>query len=350
MKRNALINKILILAAAIFSVLFFGCGKDEVGKKAENIELNEVVPVSVLKVDFKAVGSKKTYGGTLEGIKQSRLIAIISERIVSINSKVGDYVKEGEIVFQLDKTGPASQFLQAQANLNNVERELNRMKALFKEGAVAQQQVDQVQTAYDVAIANYNAAKSAVDLISPISGKITAVNVNPGDWVMPGTELGVVADISQMIIKFNVSEMEVQGFELGMPVYIYSEFNTDQKQKGRIIEINRSASIEARSFQVKAVFSNTKDSFYKPGMFVKADVLLKWKDKVLAVPTQSIMHQGDGDYVYVIQNNISLPKKIKTGLGDENVTEIVSGINKGEIVVTAGMNNLNDGSRVIIVE
>ena len=112
MKRNNLINKKMILASAIFSILFYGCGKDEEGKKAENIKLNEVVPVSVIKADLKAVGSKKTYGGTLEGIRQSRLIAIISERIVSINSKVGDYVKEGDIVFQLDKTGPASQFLQ----------------------------------------------------------------------------------------------------------------------------------------------------------------------------------------------------------------------------------------------
>jgi len=350
MERKTLLIGFLIITLSCITILFLSCAKDESKQKAKNINLNETVPVSVTTVDIKSFGSKKTFAGSLEGIKQSKLVSKISERIISINTKVGDFVKAGDVVIQLDRTGPASQYLQAEANLNNAERELNRMKALFQEGAIARQNVDQVQTAYDIAKANFDAAKSAVELASPISGRITAININPGDWVTPGSELAVVADINQMIIKFNISEMEVQDFKIGTQVFVYSEFNKELTQRGKITEISRSASLDARSFQVKAQFQNTKDNFFKPGMFVKVDVTLQWKDKVLAIPTASIIHQSNEDLVFTIKNNLSFSRKIKTGLSNEDLTEIVSGLNKGDMIVTAGMNNLSDSTKVTIVK
>ena len=157
-----------------------------------------------------------------------------------------------------------------------------------------------------------------------------------------------------MIIKFNVSETEVQDFIIGTDVFIYSEFDKNLMQKGKITEINRSASFEARSFQVKAKFPNTKDNFYKPGMFVKADVVLQSKKNVLTIPTTSITQQSDDNFVYIIKNNLSFSKKIKTGLSDESVdgglTEIIEGLSRGDTIVIAGMNNLSDSTKVSVVK
>ena len=355
MKTKIHLTGLIILTTSCL-LFFISCGKDD-GKENPDktgTDLNVIVPVSVTTAELKDISIKKTFAGSLEGIKQSKIVARIPERITAINVNVGAFVKAGDVVIQLDKTGQSSQFLQAQANLNNVEKELNRMKALFKEGAISQQNLDQVQTTYEIAKANFEAAKNTVDLVSPITGRITAVNVNAGDWVVPGIDLAVVADIEQMIIKFNVSETEIQDFKIGTDVFVYSEFDKDLMQKGKIIEINRSASIEARSFQIKAKFPNTKDNFYKPGMFIKADVVLQSKKNVLTIPTASITQQSDGDFVYIIKNNLSFSRKIKTGLSDEFVdgglTEIINGLSKGDTVVIAGMNNLSDSTKVSVIK
>jgi membrane fusion protein (multidrug efflux system) len=346
-----------LITLTLSCLLFItGCGKNEGNGNPDSAtkDLNIIVPVSVATAGLKDISVKKTFAGSLEGIRQSKIVARIPERITAINVKVGDFVKAGDVVIQLDKTGQSSQFLQAQANLNNVEKELDRMKALFKEGAISQQNLDQVQTAYDIAKANFEAAKNTVELTSPISGRVTAINVNAGDWVVPGIDLAIVASIEEMIIKFNVSETEVQDFKIGTDVFVYSEFDKDLMRKGKVVEINRSASIEARSFQIKAKFPNTKDSFYKPGMFVKADVILQSKKNILVIPTLSITQKSDGNYVFIIKNNLSFSRKIKTGLSDESVeggfTEIIDGLSKGDTVVIAGMNNLSDSTKVTIIE
>ncbi len=76
----------------------------------------------------------------------------------------------------------------------------------------------------------------------------------PGDWVTPGTVLAVIADINSMLVTFNVSESEIGNLKTGTLVKVYSEFNKDLIRQGKIIELNRSASLDARSFRIKARF------------------------------------------------------------------------------------------------
>jgi RND family efflux transporter MFP subunit len=337
-----------ILFVFLLVIFLAGCGKS--AKSNDTVKLNEIVPVSVTKVEKGAVDIQKTYGGTLEGIQQADIVAKISERITAINVKVGDNVKQSDVIIELEKNGPASQYLQAKANYENAEKDYDRMKALLKEGAVSQQAVDQSETAYKVAKANYDAAQSAVELVAPISGTVTAINYNVGDWVNPGTDLATVADISQMIIKFSVSESDVQDLRIGKLVYVYSEFQSDLKAKGTITEINRSATIDSRSFLIKARFENTRDLFFKPGMFVKVNVVLESENNAVAVPTPSIIFNSSSKMVYVIKDGMSFPTQIQTGLSNDSITVVKSGLNVGDELVTSGMNNLSDSTKVSIVK
>jgi membrane fusion protein (multidrug efflux system) len=342
-------NTLRAIFFVLLSVLLLdGCGNSS--NNNDTVKLNEIVPVSVTKVEKGAVDIQKTYGGTLEGVQQADIVAKISERITAINVKVGDNVKQGDAIIELEKNGPASQYLQAKANYENAEKNYERMQALLKEGAVSQQTVDQVETAYKVAKANYEASQSAVELIAPISGTITAINYNVGDWVNPGTDLATVADISQMIIKFSVSESDVQDLQIGKPVYVYSEFQKNIKEKGFITEINRSATIDSRSFLIKARFENTKDSFFKPGMFVKVNVVLESENNAVAVPTPSIIFNDNGKTVYIIKNGMSFPTQIQTGLSNDSITVVKSGLQVGDELVTSGMDNLSDSTKVSIVK
>ncbi len=335
-----------IAIAAILLLITQGCG----GKPEQKNAVEEAVPVEVTQVEKRTVSENKTYSGTLEGLEQASIVSRIAERIIDIKAQVNSYVKKGQVLIQLDRSGATSNFLQAQANYENAEKNYERMKALYDDGAISQQQLDQAQTAYEVAKANFDASKGTVNLESPINGMVTDLNVNTGDWVTPGMQLATVADIQQMILKFFVTEGEVAKINLNDSVKIYSEFNKERAVTGKISEISRSASAEARSFQVKAKFKNTKDSWYKPGMFVNVDITLASQQNVLVVPTQAVIFENNKNAVYKIVNKKAIPVDVKIGLTNENITEIANGLKEGDTVVTAGMNNLSDSTTVSIIK
>jgi RND family efflux transporter MFP subunit len=339
------LSKYLITISIILFVVAAGCGK----KNTDKIKV-QPEPVQVAKVEKSSIVETKTYSGTLEGIEQASIVSKIAERVTDIKVKVNNFVKNGDILIQLDRSGATSNFLQAQANFENSQKNYERMKALLSDGAISQQQLDQAKTAYDVAKANFDAAKSTVDLESPINGMVTDLNVNIGDWVTPGMQLATVANINQMILKFFVTEAEVANINLGNTVTIYSEFNKKKSVKGKITEISRSASSDARSFQVKAKFNNTKDSWYKPGMFVNVDVTLASQRNVLVVPTDAVIYTNNKNIVFKIVSKRAFQADVTIGLSNENVTEITKGLKEGETIVTAGMNNLADSTEVSIIQ
>ncbi len=340
------------LITSVFLLTLFiivsGCGQKE---EPQQNKIVQAEPVSVTQVERENISQKKTYSGTLEGIDQAVIVSKIAERVISVNAEVNDHVRKGEVIVKLDRSGATSNYLQAKASFENAKKDYERMKALYSEGAIAQQKLDQVETAYEVAKANYDAATSNIDLESPISGTLTDLNVNVGDWVTPGKQLATIANVNQLIIKFFVSENEVRKINIGDTVNVYSEFDKESAVKGRVTEISRSASSEARSFQIKAKFNNTKNSYYKPGMFVRVDVTLDSQKGVLVVPTKAIVFTNNQNIVYTVNNNnIAVPVDVKVGLSTENITEVVNGLHEGQKIVTEGMNNLRDSSKVSIVK
>ena len=322
-----------------------------VGKSnQQNTEKEAAVPVEVAQVEKKTISESKTYSGTLEGIEQASIVSKIAERIIDIKVHVNSPAQKGEVLIQLDRSGATSNFLQAQANYENADKNYERMKTLYESGAISKQLLDQAETAFDVAKANYDASKSTVDLESPINGIVTDLGVSVGDWVTPGMQLAIIANVHQMLVKFFVTEGEVAKINLSDSVRIYSEFNKERAVAGRIIEISRTASSDARSFQVKAKFDNTRDNWYKPGMFVNVDITLASQKNVTVIPTSAVIYENDKNVVYKVVDNKAFAVDVQTGLTNENVTEVTSGLKEGEIIVIAGMNNLSDSTEVTIIK
>jgi RND family efflux transporter MFP subunit len=338
------------VALPIFLALFYGCGTGEhdpgVGKSAAR---RDSIPIQVAVAQLKDLQATKTYSGTLEGEEQANIVAKISERITEIRFHVGDFVKSGETALSLDKSGPSSQYYQADANFANADKNLNRMKALLQEGAISQQSLDAAQTAYDIAKANFEAAKSSVELTSPIAGVVTAVNVNVGDLATPGAVLITVANVNRMKVIFNVGEGDSPRLFLGQHVRVYTEFKPDRAVDGRIVQLAKSADIRSRSFEVKALFANTPDRWFNPGMFCKAEVRFMAHKGSLVVPDAAIMSQGGEKTVFQIRGGMAFLRAVRSGESDGTMTEILEGLSSGDSVATVGLNDLKDSSRVVIV-
>lgn len=338
-----------VVLPAILAVIMIGCGGQGKSPEAATQKDAYIVPVEVATVEMKQLSVTKTYSGPLEGEEQASIIARLSERVTAVKAHVGESVEAGGLIIALDKSGPSSQFFQAEASFRNAEKTLERMKSLYAEGAISQQSLDGTQTAYDVAKANFTAARSSVELTTPIAGVVTAVNVSEGDLTAPGGSLATVAKVGRMKIIFNINETDVPNLAVGQKVTVYSETRPETKMDGRIILLSKSADSRSRSFEIKALFPNTSDRWFKPGMFCKAILEITSREKLPAIPSAALLSDGLTNRVFVIRNGHSFQREVRVGVSDGVRTAILQGLQTGDTVATVGVNNLKDSLAVTVV-
>lgn len=308
------------------------------------------VPVEVAPVQKGALSVGRSYSATLEGQEQANIVPKISERIAAVHVHVGMTVPANRLILTLDKAGASSQFFQAEAGYRNAEKTLERMKSLYAEGAVSLQTLDATQTAYDVARANYVSARSVVELTTPIAGVVTAVNANIGDLAAPGAALATVAKIDRMKAILNLNETDVTAIAIGQKVSITSEARPDLTVQGSIVQISRSADVRSRSFEVKAMFTNTPDRWFRPGMFAKVRLQVSTGGAALSVPNLAIQTDGITSKVFVVKDGRAYQRAVEVGISDGERTVILNGVLPADSVATIGINNVRDSSYVIVTQ
>ncbi|MBU1935987.1 efflux RND transporter periplasmic adaptor subunit [bacterium] len=337
--------------AMLAVLLLAGCSRHDPANAENKVDTaTHRIAVEAVPVVRQTLTVEKTYTGSLEGESQANLVAKISERIVEIKAHGGSVVQKGQTIIVLDKAGPSSNYYQAEANYRNSEKMLARMKSLLAEGAISQQALDEAQTAFDVAKANFEGARSIVELSTPISGVVTSINMSIGDLTSPGAVLATVADIGRMKVVFSMNETDVSGLTLGQSVVVYSDSRSDIQMKGTVSEFYHSADTQSRSFEVKALFANTADNWFKPGMFVKIKYSAAPRTDVLVIPNAAILSDGAANRVFVLRDGRALLREITMGITDGQDTEILHGLDEHDSVALTGATLLRDSSLITLTQ
>ncbi|HUI09992.1 MAG TPA: efflux RND transporter periplasmic adaptor subunit [Bacteroidota bacterium] len=301
-----------------------------------------VVPVETALAERSPLVVTRLFTGSLEGQEQAGIVAKIAERVTAIPVRVGARVRKGEVTVELDRSGTSSQYYQTQAAYRNAEKSLERMKSLYAEGAVPLQALDGAQTAYDVARANFEGARSAVVLTTPIGGVVTAVNCSLGDLTAPGQVLVTVADVDRMKVTFSLNETDAANVTPGAPVTVSSEARPGGDARGTIVQLAKSADVRSRSFELKAMFPNTADRWYRPGMYVKVRLAISPPGSPLLLPNAAILTDGTDRRVFVLRGGRAFRRNVDVGVTDGERTVILGGVAEHDTVATVGINNLRD--------
>jgi len=339
-----------IFAISLIIFIVIGCqSKTEEKNDAKDVLELDTIAVNAVKVEYREMTLSKSYSGSLEGEEQAYVVSKITERIVGIKVRVGDYVDKGKLLVELDKVGATSQYYQAEAGYLNSKKDLERMQALYSEGAISQQMFDGTQTAFNIAKANYEAAKSLVELTAPISGVVAEIIGEVGDLAMPGMRIITIAKINRLKAIFSVGEQDIMSLLVSQPIEVFSELKPDLVMKGKVIQISKSADVESRTFEIKGLITNSNDKWFKPGMFCRVRITLKNQKASLTVPSIAIITNGNDRGVFIINNGKAYFRKVTVGITENNYTEILSGLKENENVVTLGMNNLKDGIPINLI-
>lgn len=338
MKKEHLIG----MLAACSALLFVACSGEK--ENTEQAEEETVQLVKVARVTEQAVPQVVSYTATIEPYKRNLISSSLPNRIKKIYVEVGDHVKAGQKLVDLDRANLAQQKLQ----LDNLELEYNRVKELFAVGGASQQQVDQMRTQYETAKTSYENLDENTVLVSPTNGVVTARNYDNGD-LATGAILTVM-QIQPVKVEVNISESDFTKVKLGMPVDVNVEVYGDEVFKGKVSLIHPTIDPATRTFVTEINIPNG-DNRIRPGMFARVNIDFGSVNRVV-VPDQAVVKRsGSGDrFVYVYKDGKVSFNQVQLGRHMDTSYELISGVENGSEVVIAGQSRLKDDAPVKVVE
>lgn len=267
----------------------------------------------------------------------------MSLRINDILVEVGDHVRKGQVLAQMDKTN----LLQSQTQLENIQLEYDRAFELYKVGGASKQSLDAQKTQLDVAKTAYENLKENTRLVSPIDGIVTARNYDSGDMI-GGEPVVTIEQMSPVKLLVNVSESFYTRVKKGMDVNVKVEVYGDEIFQGKVSLIYPTVDPQTRTFPVEIKLPN-KDLKVRPGMFARVTMNFGTQNHVVAPDLSIIKQAGSGDrYIYVYKDGKVSYNKVLLGRRMDDKYEIISGVSDGDQVVVAGQSRLTNGAEVSI--
>ena len=341
MKKN--LTFIAMLAVALMS----SCGSSETEKDAaQQAPVAQAKPkVKIATVNTEEVMQNEVYTTTVEAEVKNNIIPNSPLRIEKILVEVGDYVKKGQQLVNLD----ASSLDQLKLQVENQTIDFKRVEALYNVGGASKAEYDNAKTQLEVNKKSLANRLENTVLVSPIDGVITKRNYDNGD-MYGGQPILVVEQISPVKMKVNVSESLYAVTNKNLDVNLNFEAYGDQVFDGKINIIYPTIDAATHTFPVEIKLDN-KDAKVRPGMYGKVTINFGTKSHVVVPDVAVIKQAGSGDfYVYTYADGKVKNNKVELGkrLGDRY--ELISGVESGSQVVIAGHAGISDGAEVEVVE
>ncbi|MDR1156095.1 MAG: efflux RND transporter periplasmic adaptor subunit [Bacteroidales bacterium] len=332
---------------AITIVFLYACGG---GSKEQaqttGTEENSKVLVKVLNVTEQPVEQLIELTGTVQANRSNDIAATVPGRIDDIMVEVGDRVRKGQALVQMDRTS----LLQTRLQLQNAEKELGRVEELHKSGSATRQQLDQLTTQVEVTRETLRNLEENTTLLSPIDGIVTARNFDPKNIYAGAPAILNVMQISPVKILVNISETYFPEVKQGMVVKIRLDVFPDRVFEGKISLMHPTIDQGTRTFVAEISIPNN-DMTMRPGMFARVELNFGTMNHVV-VPDMAVIKQmgTNNKFVFVVENGVAYQKKVELGRRDNDAYELLSGVPNGSSVVVAGQTKLMDGTPVAIQE
>ena len=337
--------KTMFVAAAV--IMTAGCG-NTTSKKAEVPAATVADPtVSVAQVFVREVPQEAVYTSTVQAFVKNNIAPQSGNRIAKINVEIGDFVKKGQVVAEMDMI----QLHQAELQMKNNEIEYNRLKGLFDAGGLSQSDLDAIELAYKVSKAQYENLLENSVLRSPVDGVITARNYDVGDMYAMSAPLFTVEQIVPVKLLIGVSETDYSKVKKGDSVKVAADAIPGQTFYGKVNRIYPTVDPATRTFTVEVKIENAYKTL-RPGMFARATVNFGSNNNVVIPDVAVVKQQGSGErFVYVLNpDNTVTYKKVILGRRMGAEYEVLEGLEDGDKVVVGGQIRLKDGVKVIVNE
>lgn len=369
MGRLKVILACVAAAGAIWYFFHTGGGSD----KAANGHGKNAGPVPVSAVAAKT-GDIKVYLSGLGNVTPRNTVTVhtrVDGQLMRILFKEGQFVKEGDMLAELDARPFIAQLEQAQgqmmrdmALLSQARLDLQRYETLLSQDSIAKQQVDiqrSLVKQYEGAVGNdkgqIDNAKLQITytkITAPFSGQVGLRQVDPGNIVHTGDANGiaVVTQLQPITAIFTLSEDAIprimKHIQAGDKI-IAEAWDRDNKTElstGEVVAVDNQVDQSTGTIKLRSEFSNEDNALF-PSQFVNIRCLLETRKDVLLVPVSAIQHGSEGTFVYLVKpENTVTVRPVKTDIAEGDTISIADGLKAGDVVVTDGSDNLREGAKI----
>jgi HlyD family secretion protein len=396
----------LLVLLIVFLFVLSGCSS-----KGGDAGDPDPIPVRLAKVNLGPVSENITFSGEVSAGSEVQVVPKTAGRIARVTVSVGQEVHKGDLLVELEaqelsvglrqaeaaaemaranlknvQSGGALAQLkatvqQAEANYNNVKNNLERMEALYLEGAISlqalegsrlqhvvaesqanlakeqlaifergegqveilQAQVKQAEAGLEMARLNYNNAR----ITAPVDGVVAMVNAEVGNMASPGMPMATIVDMEGVIVKARLTEQTVGMVFPGMVVEV-EVTGLGATFAGEVREVAPSSQTGTKSFLVNVKLLDAAG--VKPGMFARLKIDVASSENAVLAPRAAVLERDDEHYVFTVVDGKAVRRVVTVGLKDEQYVEVLSGLSAGEEIVSAGQHFLRNGSMVMVTE
>ncbi len=334
----------LLLTALAAVAWLSGCGQKPEAR------LNAPIELPAAQVQVRAAESRKQITteevvGTVRAKLRATLEARLSGRIDKMPVLLGQTIKAGQLLASLDALEIKARLEQAQAALQQADRDWKRISSLFENQTITRSECDAAEARQRVAkatVAEAQAMMSYVEILAPFAGVVTKKWADTGDLAAPGKPLLELEDPSALQLEADVPEAIASRIQSGSSLNVRLDSITGELA-GTVSEIAPSTDPATRTLRVKLDLPRTAGLM--SGQFARLVVPIG-ENSCLHVPVSAVLQRGQLEIAFVVGNQRAQLHLVKTGrrIGDE--IEILSGLDAGDVVVTGGAALLTDGQPV----
>jgi membrane fusion protein (multidrug efflux system) len=294
--------------------------------------------------------------GSVNAVQGVLISPEIAGTVSEIAFESGSTVKKGDLLLKLDTSSEDAQLRAAEAQVELAKQNAARTQKLHADKTVSQSELDTADATLKQSQADADTIRATIGkktIRAPFAGKLGIRLVNLGEQLAVGKAIVSLQSLAPVFVDFSLPQQDLSQLKTGLQVRATTDAYPGTNFIGTLKAINPDLNATTRSVQLRAQFANA-DQQLRPGMFVRAEVMLDESNSVLAIPSTAILSAPYGDVVYLITpqmtngvtNLVVQQKLVRTGPAHGDFVSVESGLQPGDRVVSAGLFKLHNGDKV----
>ena len=348
MNARTIVGLFLVAAIAAGGYYWYQHANGTATETGTAAPMDFAMPVEAATVKQEALVRSIVAVGSLLANEQVMLQPEFEGKVATIHFKEGQKVNKDDLLITLDDSIYKAELNQTEARLKLSQANTKRINALRKKGLSNEQEEDQAISELGVNKASRVLARTRLQKMAihaPFAGTVGLRSISEGDYLSRGQDIVTLINSNPIKLEFRIPEVYLSEVAIGQSVDVLVDAFRGEKFSGEVYAIAPEVDVGGRSFMVRAQIAND-DNRLVPGLFAQVELVLERKENALLIPEAALMPAGDQQYVYRIEDGKAVRAEVSLGMRQGDLVEVISGLDAGAQVITAGQMKIMDGSKV----
>ena len=308
-----------------------------------------VVPVKAHIVSLETLSNSVYTTGTILANEEVELRSEISGKIIKILFKEGSYVNKGDLLIKINDADLQAQLRRAESKVKLSEEKESRQRQLRDGNLISQEEYDNTVGELNVNQADYDLIKAQIDkteIRAPFGGIVGLRSVSEGSYVTTSTVMSRLQNFNNIKVDFSIPEKYSASVKTGDELE-FKISGSNRLFQAKVYAIEPKINPGTRTLQIRAICNSSYKELI-PGAFANVELNLKQIADAILIPTVSIVPELKGQKVFLYKNGIVNAQNVEIGIREETRVQIISGLQKGDTVITSGILQVKPKSKVKI--